>query len=76
VTYFRLMSLAEIKEEILRLNPEELLEVEKLVRIQRVVTAPGWRERITRAQAEMDAGRKVTQEQLEAMLAERRSKKP
>lgn len=69
------MSLAEIKEEILRLSPEELLEVEKLIRIQKVVTAPGFRERIARAHAEMDAGRKVTQEQVEAFVAERRAKK-
>lgn len=63
------MSLAEIKVEIQRMSAEELLELEQVLRIQRVVTSPGYRERIARAHAEMDAGRKVTQEQFEAFVA-------
>ena len=69
------MSLAEIKVEIQRMSAEELLEVEKLLRIRRVVSAPGYRERIARARAEMDAGHKVTQEEMEAFMAQRRSEK-
>lgn len=69
------MSLAEIKVETRRMSAEELQELEKMFRIQRVVTAPGYRERIAQAHAEMDAGRKVTQEELEASIARRRSEK-
>lgn len=69
------MSLAEVKEEIQRMSAEELLEVEKILRIQRVVKSPGYRERITRSHAEIEAGKKVTQEQVEAFAAQHRLKK-
>lgn len=69
------MSLAEIKEELQRMSAEELLELEQALRVQRVLKSPGFRERIARAHAEMDAGKKVTQEQVEAFVAAQRAKK-
>ena len=60
------MSLAQLKEEIQRLSADERAEVEKLLRILRVINAPGYRERITKANAEIDSGRGVSQEQFEA----------
>jgi hypothetical protein len=69
------MSLAQIKEEIHRMSVEERAEVEKLLRILKVVNAPGYRERITKANSEMDAGLGVSQEQFEAAIAERQASK-
>ena len=69
------MSLAQLKEEIQRLSADERAEVEKLLRILRVTNAPGYRERITKANAEIDAGQGVSQEQFEAAIAESQANK-
>lgn len=69
------MSLAQIKEEIQRLSAEERAEVEKFLKILRVVNAPGYRERIAKANAEFAAGRGISQEQFEAAIAERQAGK-
>ena len=63
------MSLAQLKEAIQRLSADERDEVEKLLRILRAVNAPGYRERISKSNAEIDAGRGVSQEQFEAAAA-------
>jgi hypothetical protein len=70
------MSLTEVKEEIRRLSADERAEVEKFLKILRVVNAPGYRERIATANAEMDAGQGVSQEQFAAAVAERQTGKP
>ena len=67
------MSLAQIKAEIQRLSPEERAEVEKLLRILRVTSAPGYHERIAQANAEMDAGIRFSREDLQAVLAQDRA---
>ena len=67
------MSVQEINVQLEKLTPEELAEVEKRVRILRVVTAPGYAERIAAAHRRMDAGHKLTEEQLEAAIAARRA---
>lgn len=66
------MSLAQIKEEIHRMSAEERAEVEKLLRILRVTSAPGYCERIAAANAEMDAGVKYSREGMQAVLAQDR----
>ena len=66
------MSLAQIKEEIHRMSAEERAEVEKLLRILRVASAPGYSERIAAANAEMDAGVKYSREDMQAVLAQDR----
>lgn len=65
------MSVQQIRDELSKLTPEELAEVEKHIRILRVITAPGFKERIADAHRRMDAGEFVTQEQLEAKIAGR-----
>ncbi len=67
------MSVQEIHQQLEKLTPEELAEVEKHVRVLRVITAPGYAERIAEAHRRMDAGHKVTEEQVDAVLAERRA---
>jgi len=63
------MSVSEIQAELEKLSPEELSEVEKRIRVLRVITAPGYREKITEANRRMDAGHKVSAETFEARLA-------
>lgn len=65
------MSVREIQVQLEKLTPEELAEVEKRVRILRVITAPGYKERITAANRRLAAGEGVTAEALEARIARR-----
>ncbi len=65
------MSVQEIHQQLEKLTPEELAEVEKHIRILRVTTAPGYAERIAEAHRRMDAGRKISEEQSDALIAER-----
>lgn len=69
------MSVAQVIEGIRQLSPKEREEVENILRILKVVEAPGYRERIAQAHAEMDAGKKVSQAEVEAYLAKRDQKK-
>jgi hypothetical protein len=62
------MSVQEIQNQLEKLTPEELAEVEKRIRILRVITVPGYKERIAEAHRRMDAGQKVTQEEFEAKV--------
>lgn len=66
------MSVQEINTQLEKLSPEELIEVEKRIRILRVITAPGYKERIAEAHKRMDAGHFVTQEQIEAEVTARK----
>jgi hypothetical protein len=66
------MSLAEVKEEIKRLSAVERAEVASHLRLLKWMEDPQTPKRLAAAHAAMDAGRKVTQEQVEAMIAERR----
>ena len=68
------MSLVEIKQELQRMTAEELAEVEGFLRALRVKNSPEFRKRIAEANAEMDAGRKVSQQEVEAYLKHRREK--
>ena len=63
------MSFREIMVELEKLTPEEFAEVEKRIRVLRVTSAPGHREKITEANRRMDAGKKVSAEVFEARLA-------
>jgi hypothetical protein len=62
------MSVREIQAELEKLTPEELAEVEQRIRVLRVTSAPGYREKITEANRRMESGKKVTGEEFEARL--------
>jgi hypothetical protein len=62
------MSVQEIQDQLEKLTPEELAEVEKRIRVLRVVTAAGYKERIAEAHRRMDAGNKISQEEFEARI--------
>jgi ribosomal protein L29 len=68
------MSLAEIKEEIRQMSAEERAEVQRHLRLLKWSEDPETPKRLAAAHAAMDAGRKVTQEQVEAFIAERRQR--
>jgi len=70
------MSVQQIQEELKKLTPDELTEVEKHIRLLRVVNAPGFKERIAEAHRRMDAGHFVTQEEVEEKIAQRAKKNP
>lgn len=63
------MSVQQIQEELKKLTPDELAEVEKHARLLRTITAPGYKERIAEAQRRMDAGKFVAQQEFEAKIA-------
>jgi len=68
------MSLAEIKEEIRQMSAEERAEVQRHLRLLKWSEDPETPKRLAAAHAAMDAGHKVTQEQVEAFIAERRQR--
>lgn len=55
--------------ELEKLTPEELNEVEKRIRVLRVTSAPGYRDRITEANRRMESGQRVSADEFEAKLA-------
>lgn len=63
------MSVKDIQQQLEKLTPEELTQVEQYLKVLRVISAPGFKERIADANRRMDAGQKITQAQFEAMLA-------
>lgn len=63
------MSLTEIIEEITRMTPADRAEVERRLRLLRWKNDPEMPARIDAAMARMDAGQKVTQEELERYMA-------
>jgi hypothetical protein len=69
------MSVAEIKEEITHLSAVERAEVFRHLRLLKWSEDPEAPKRLAAAHAAMDAGRKVTQEQVEALIAERRQRR-
>ncbi len=65
------MSLAEVIEEITRMSPADRAEVERRLRILRWENDPETPARLSAAMARMDAGQKVTQEEVERYMAEK-----
>lgn len=65
------MSVQEIQVQLEKLTPAELVEVEKRVRILRVVTAPGYKQRITAANRRLAAGKGVSAKAFEAKIGRR-----
>jgi hypothetical protein len=70
------MSVAEIKEEIGRMNAVERAEVYRHLRLLKWSEDPETPSRVARVHATMDKGSKVAQAQLEALIAERRQRRP
>ena len=68
---FLVMSVAEIKEEIRHMNAADRAEVQRHLRLLKWSEDPETPKRLAAAHAAMDAGRKVTQEQVEAFMAGR-----
>ena len=65
------MSLADVIEEITRMSPADRAEVERRLRILRWKNDPETPARLSAAMARMDAGQKVTQEEVERYMAEK-----
>ena len=65
------MSLAELKQEVAALNPVERTQLEVHLRLLRWKERPGLAEHLAEINRRMDAGQKVTQEQLGEFLAQR-----
>jgi hypothetical protein len=62
------MSVQEIQAQLGNLTPQELTDVERHIRVLRVITAPGYKERIAAAHRRMDAGEGVSSEEFEARV--------
>jgi hypothetical protein len=62
------MSVQEIQTQLGNLTPEELTEVERHIRLLRVITAPGYKERITAANRRLDSGQGLPAEEFEAKI--------
>jgi hypothetical protein len=67
------MSLAELKQEVAALNPAERAQLEGHLRLLRWKERPGLAEHLGELHRRMDAGDKVTEEQLYSLLAQRKS---
>ncbi|MBI4623713.1 MAG: hypothetical protein HY736_10925 [Verrucomicrobia bacterium] len=63
------MSFAEVKEHVERLTPSEREELAALLRAKKLIDSPEYRERVMRAEREIDAGKYVTLEQLRELVA-------
>jgi hypothetical protein len=59
------MSFAELKEKVYTLSEEERLELQHLLLQIRLQNDPGYLAEMDRRMREMDAGKKVTQEEVE-----------
>ena len=69
------MSVQEFKAGLDHMTAVERAQVVGHLRILRWKKTPGLADELARAHAAMDAGRKVTQEQVEEFVAAQRSKK-
>ena len=69
------MSVQEFKAGLDHMTAVERAQVVGHLRILRWKETPGLADELARAHAAMDAGRKVTQEQVEEFVAAQRSKK-
>ena len=63
------MSFAEVKEQVERLTPTEREELAALLRAKKLIDSPAYRERVMRAEREIDAGSFITLDQLKEMIA-------
>lgn len=63
------MSFAEVKEHVERLSPTEREQLAELLRAKKLIDSPEYRERVMRADREIDAGHYVTLEQLKELIA-------
>jgi hypothetical protein len=61
------MSLAEIKEQVRSLSPEELAELAACVRLAQSVRDPGWLEGAARVREEMESGRRHSKAEFEEL---------
>lgn len=69
------MSVQDFKAALDQMSLVELAQIEGHMRILRWKKTPGLADELARAHAAMDAGKKVTQEQVEALMASKRQAK-
>jgi hypothetical protein len=69
------VSVQDFKVALEKMDAAQRAEVAGYLRILEWKETPGLAEKLAEAHARMDRGRKVTQEQVENYLAERRAKK-
>lgn len=65
------MSLAQIKDQVAQLTPEEMDELRGHLKIFEVLRDPELPAQLSRSMREMDAGIKTTAEELRVLLADR-----
>ena len=70
-----IMSLAELKQEVTALSQVERAQLEGHIRLLRWKDRPGLAEQLAESNRRMDAGQKVTEEQLHRLLAQRKSER-
>jgi hypothetical protein len=58
------MSFAELKEKVAELSEEERLDMEAWLVSLRLMNDPEWLAEMSRRMADMDAGKKVSQEEI------------
>jgi hypothetical protein len=66
------MTLVQLKRSAERLTQAEREELAAHLKILSVVTAPGWKEGMSRRMREMDRGKKVTQREFERRIGLRK----
>ena len=66
------MTLVQLKRGAERLTRAERDELAAHLKILNVVTAPGWKEEMSRRMRDMDQGKKITQAQFEREIGLRR----
>jgi hypothetical protein len=69
------MSVQECKSALDKMTAVERAQVAGHLRVLRWKDTPGLADELARAHAAMDAGQKVTQEKVEALIAARRGQK-
>jgi hypothetical protein len=68
------MKLVELKRGAENLSPVEREELAAHLKLLRLVDNSAWKKEMSRRMREMDAGKKVTQQQFERMIGLHRSK--
>lgn len=63
------MSLAEVKETVAKLTPDERDELLQFMRARRLIDSPEYRARVEEAHREIDEGKYVTLHQLKELVA-------
>jgi hypothetical protein len=69
-----IVKLVELKRGAENLSPDEREELAAHLKLLRLMDNPAWKKEMSRRMREMDAGKKVTQQQFERMIGLHRNK--